>query len=242
MSSTRRLLDAWESLRSVTPAQRAIELAAIARPDVATNQIGEWSVGARDGALMGLRSVLFGPGADAVGMCPECSERIEFDIDIDELRSVSVGTEHDEVVLATDGWVVNSRVPRASDLVAIESATSAEDAAEMLWRRCVVSVRHESRPSAVDELPAAVRSSVVERWEQLDPLADVRLDLVCPACGAVSQQAFDVASYVWVEVDGWARRLLADVHVLARAYGWSEDEIVSLSPLRRRCYLEMVAA
>jgi hypothetical protein len=37
-----------------------------------------------------------------------------------------------------------------------------------------------------------------------------------------------------------ARSLLAEVHSLARAYGWTESEILALSPQRRSTYLEMV--
>ena len=43
-------------------------------------------------------------------------------------------------------------------------------------------------------------------------------------------------------MEGRAKRLLMDVHLLARAYGWSEAEVLALSPARRRFYLEMVEA
>jgi hypothetical protein len=35
--------------------------------------------------------------------------------------------------------------------------------------------------------------------------------------------------------------LLAEVHVLAGAYGWSEDAILALSPSRRQHYIALVA-
>jgi hypothetical protein len=31
------------------------------------------------------------------------------------------------------------------------------------------------------------------------------------------------------------------VHTLASAYGWGEQDILGLSPIRRRCYLEALA-
>ena len=37
-------------------------------------------------------------------------------------------------------------------------------------------------------------------------------------------------------------RILREVHTLAAAYGWSEAEILALSPARRRVYLELAAA
>jgi len=35
---------------------------------------------------------------------------------------------------------------------------------------------------------------------------------------------------------------LSDVHTLARAYGWRERDILTLSPTRRQFYLNMVGA
>jgi hypothetical protein len=35
--------------------------------------------------------------------------------------------------------------------------------------------------------------------------------------------------------------LLRDVHTLASAYGWKEDEVLHLTPARRHAYLELVA-
>ena len=42
------------------------------------------------------------------------------------------------------------------------------------------------------------------------------------------------------EVAAAARRLMADIHELASAYGWSEAAIVSMSTARRAAYLEML--
>jgi hypothetical protein len=53
--------------------------------------------------------------------------------------------------------------------------------------------------------------------------------------------AFDIAAYLWQEVDARARRALRDTHTLARAYGWREADILAMSDFRRQQYLEMVA-
>ncbi|HEX2516118.1 MAG TPA: phage baseplate protein, partial [Chloroflexota bacterium] len=39
-----------------------------------------------------------------------------------------------------------------------------------------------------------------------------------------------------------ARRLLREVHTLARAYGWREAEILALPGRRRQTYLDLVGA
>jgi hypothetical protein len=96
---------------------------------------------------------------------------------------------------------------------------------------------------AIDyRLPTSDDLLAGDAMAQHDPDADVRITLACPACGDRSQAHFDIVSYLWSELDDWAQRVLADVHVLARAYGWSEDAILALSPSRRQIYLEMASA
>jgi hypothetical protein len=50
-----------------------------------------------------------------------------------------------------------------------------------------------------------------------------------------------VVSFFWMEVESWAYRILRQVHALASAYGWSEGDILAMSPWRRQFYLEMVS-
>jgi len=51
---------------------------------------------------------------------------------------------------------------------------------------------------------------------------------------------FDIVSFFWSEICVQAKRLLREVHILARAYGWREADILSMSAARRQLYLEMV--
>ena len=79
------------------------------------------------------------------------------------------------------------------------------------------------------------------RMAQADPQANIQLALGCPACGHSWLALFDIVGFFWREIDTWARRVLRDIHTLALAYGWSEAEILALSPWRRQFYLEMVS-
>ncbi|MBI0381241.1 hypothetical protein JBE27_34525, partial [Streptomyces albiflaviniger] len=108
------------------------------------------------------------------------------------------------------------------------------------------SVHRSGRPVPADRLPAAelpepVQRRLAEAAERADPAADVTLSVACPECGEATRAELDIASYLWAELDHWARDLLLDVHLLATAYGWSEPQILALSPLRRRYYLELCA-
>ncbi|MEA2488926.1 MAG: hypothetical protein QOH21_718 [Acidobacteriota bacterium] len=76
--------------------------------------------------------------------------------------------------------------------------------------------------------------------EALEGEDDLRLAVTCPDCGAAWDVAFDPGAYLWHEVDAAAIRVLREVDALASAYGWSEEQILALSPRRRAVYLRMV--
>ena len=75
---------------------------------------------------------------------------------------------------------------------------------------------------------------------RLDPGACTDLDLTCPACQHTWIEPFDIGAYFWTELSAYAERLLHEIHVLARAYGWTEGDVLGLSRGRRRRYLELV--
>ena len=115
------------------------------------------------------------------------------------------------------------RLPTTEDLIAIEHMTDLATARAMLLERC----------GASEEMVALMAEA--------DPQADVQLDADCPACEHRWREPFDIASFLWTEISVLARRLLLEVHQLASAYGWSERDILALSPARRNAYLEMLS-
>ena len=50
----------------------------------------------------------------------------------------------------------------------------------------------------------------------------------------------DVGAALWAEVQRAAELSLIEIDTLARAYGWSEDEVMRLAPMRRAAYLQIV--
>ena len=107
---------------------------------------------------------------------------------------------------------------------------------------CVVEARRESVPVPATDLAAAEVAALSAALAEADPGAELLLELQCPACERGWWELLDVATFLWAEVEVQARRLLREVHVLARAYGWREADVLALSPRRRRLYLEMVSA
>jgi hypothetical protein len=240
-STTRRLLDAWEVALPLTPARRAQRLVGVLAPELSAAAVGAMSVGERDDALLRLREAVFGPAVTALGRCPACDDRVELSFEVHDVHVVPPDVDL-PIVVEHDGWSVTCRPPTSADLVSIEQVATPQQATEKLWRHCTVEARSGGSTRPPDDVPAPVRASVAARLAAVDPQADVQIRLACPACQVSWEQNFDIASFLWTELDAWARRLLGDVHVLASAYGWDENQILALSPFRRRAYLELVVA
>ncbi|AJE85102.1 MULTISPECIES: hypothetical protein [Streptomyces] len=243
------LLAAWEAGVAVLPHARARLLHQVARPGADEGTLAALPVGTREADLLALRRALFGERMQVRLECGACGEAMEFDLDAGafagRLTAPADGPGEpgrdggDPLRLTVDGWEVAFRPPTVADLTA--AAQAGPEARRVLLERCVHSAVREGRPARPHELPASVQRAIAEAAEEADPGADITLAIACPECGSSTRAALDIASYLWTELDAWAREVLLDVHLLATAYGWSEPEILALSPLRRRYYLELCA-
>ncbi len=222
--STAMLLDIWEAGAAQPPLVRALALLAPLFPETA---VAELPVGARDALLLLVREWLFGVQMECVAMCPACTTRLEFTLATTALRALAPTTAVQS--LDVGGQQLAVRLPASADLLALPPGPAAT---RRLIERCLIDA-----PAVLsDEALAAAATAMAAA----DPLLDLQIELACSDCGHTWAAPFDIAGFVWQELDRWARRLLRDVHTLARAYGWHEREILALSPQRRAFYLQLV--
>jgi hypothetical protein len=221
----------WERGLQADPLERPLAIVAAVDSGRAPEHLERLSIGQRDAELLALREETVGRMIEAVVDCPACGEALELSFDASRFDrgKAAAGQSH---TLAAAGAEVRFRLPTTADLVAVANEADVGRACEALLERCVL------EPPAA-QLSARAREAVGARMAELDPLANVELELACPACGEVGRAAFDVASFVWAELETVAWRALEDVHVLASAYGWREDDVLALTPERRRVYLEL---
>ena len=66
------------------------------------------------------------------------------------------------------------------------------------------------------------------------------LDHDCAECGSRQSVLVDIVDILWRQIAARAQQLLWDIHILARGYGWTSSEILSLSPARRAAHIAMV--
>ena len=238
--SAAQLLDAWERGLSEPTCRRAIPVLAAAYPEYSPSALAELSIGERDRQLLMLRQWTFGSQLASVANCSSCGEGLEWTMDARDLF-VEKPTETD-LSVELERYCVVFRLPNTLDLGAIGSCKDAASARQILLEKCISSARLAGEDVSADALPVAVTNEVISRMAQADPQADIEVELSCPSCGQCWQALFDIESFFWSEISSWAQRILSEVHVLARAYGWSETHILNLSPWRRQAYLNLVGA
>jgi hypothetical protein len=227
-----RLVAIWEQGVWRHPIDRALLLFALAEPDTPSSQLADLPLSHRNVALMALYQAIFGPHLAAWVDCEACSERMEFTADTANLSH----TPADESDLIEVKGLRFHR-PTSRHLARLAQAKSPEAAAHLLLRECAES------PDALpqeEEALGALLDAVEASMEAADPWADITVGVRCPACDHEAAAAFDIASILWEEIDSRAQRVLDDVHILARSYGWSEPEVLALSETRRAAYLARV--
>jgi hypothetical protein len=237
--SAAQIVGVWERGISQHPVDRALTLLAAGRPQSTPEQLAALGVGQRDAGLFDMRERLFGPTIEASARCPRCTQALEFTLRTSDLVADPGPGVDEPKELVAHGMVVKFRGPNTGDLRAIAPCSDVERARSLLIQRCVLEARRDGVPVATEALPEPVVARLATLLEESDPLADVALDLQCPECGHAWPLTFDVATFFWEEIEALARRLMLEVHTLARAYGWSEGEILALGAVRRRLYVEM---
>jgi hypothetical protein len=230
-----RLLSTWESGVQRHPIDRSLLLLALARPDLPGETLADISLGVRNASLLPLQQKYFNKRFNAWLDCPACSERMEFELDGSQLPPVVTETAEP---INIDG--LRFRLPTTRDLARLIGQTNdANTAAQSLLQHCAESP---------DDLPtdnhalAELLNAVGHAIENIEPWADISLAIDCPACDTQCEANFDLASYVWDQLEHRARHLLDDIHVLAQAYSWSQSDILALSDARRCAFLARVQA
>jgi hypothetical protein len=243
--SALELLTAWDRGAVEQPLERPLTLLAAAY-GVPAGSLAATSLGHRDALLLSLREQIFGARLTGLATCPGCVGELEVAFEVDEVRADGQGTDPAAAAprsLAAGGYQLAVRVPDSRDAVAAANARADPAATRaLLLDRCVSARDRKGRPVAAADLPAEVAAAAVASMAEADPQADVRLALACPTCGTSWEVPFDAGSFLWAEVEAWARRTLLEVHQLAAVYGWSEAEVLELGPRRRQAYLELIGA
>ena len=236
--SAAKILALWESGRPQHALDRALTVLAAASPGADRAALADLPIGERDARLLRLRAQTFGAPAEGFAECPRCAEWVEFSFDTGTLATEEGATACSSPAsvhaVQMDGIPIHFRLPTSRDLGEVVRAPDASGGLRRLVDSCV---RLPNESYLPDETIEKIGRAMLEA----DPRAEIILRLTCPTCAHEWDLLFDIAEFFWTEVSVQAQRLLREIDTLARAYGWTEREILSLPAQRRQTYLEMLA-
>jgi hypothetical protein len=190
--------------------------------------------GDRDYLMLQLRRLTLGERVQAVLACPSCGGNVDVEF---RVADVPVETRRQEAAahafMLQDGRRVRFRLPTGADQEAVLGLEIGE-AAEALFARCLI---HDGGTPATD----AERAAIIEAMDRVAPQVDLELEVRCLECSYEFLSPFDTTSFFFQEMRLKRGQLMREVHWLAFYYHWSEGEILGLSRLRRRVYLDLLS-
>lgn len=241
--SANQIVRVWEIGQSQHPLDRALTLLAFACPEFSPPQLAALSIGQRDAYLLTLREITFGQKMNGLAKCPNCGDRLEFDINVPDIRVAEISSPKVEKYnLQVEGVELQFRLPNSQDLAAIVGYKDIKAANSLLMQRCILQASNGDNSLAYNDLSPTLVNQLVRQMAECDPQAEILLNLSCPACEHSWQLLFDIVSFFWTEITARAKRLLQEVHTLARFYGWREADILSMSGIRRQMYLDLLGS
>lgn len=209
------------------------------------------SVGDREALVLHLRRLTFGNRMACLLNCPSpgCGKQLDLDLQVTDLLLPPCPRPKQlyEKTFKLNGSRIRARfrLPVGADQEAVArlATTDAVRAGEEIFRRCVVRLRRrgEKKLLSLQEYARALTAQVGRAMAELDPQAELILNLTCPECSSAFSAPLDAAGFFFRELGNGLNRLYREVHLLAYHYHWSESEILSLTSRKRRLYLDLLS-
>ncbi len=208
--------------------------------------VASLTVGDREALLLHLRRLTFGERMQCTLTCPQsdCGELMDLELKVSDLLQPPNPDPAPvyEFTVEKDGsrYRILFHLPTGMDqeAAARQAHIDIQTAAEVLLRRCVADVVGEDDNRLV--WSSELLLDLPARMAELDPQAELVLNLTCPVCGEAFSSIFDACAYVMQETGADLNVLYREVHLLALYYHWSETEIMSMNTSKRRRYLNLL--
>jgi hypothetical protein len=194
----------------------------------------ELTASERDRLLAEVYERTFGPRIESTVRCGVCQELFDLTFAIrDLLASLDSVASSPMVTRDPDGTYrtavgLRFRLPVGTDELAVIGLPP-QKAQSVLLQRCIL---ESNEPVEID--------AVQEAMENVAPVMNLDLDARCPECGGKQQVHFDIQFYLLRALLQESKRIGREIHRLAVAYGWSLNEILSLSRSQRQAFVEFI--
>lgn len=224
-------------------------------PEIVRNLL----VGDRDYLILKLREITIGDRVEAIIVCPnpQCGEKIDIDFDLRH-TPVKEGEISSQVFTVTlprqeafednepnRHYEIEFRLPNGADQEELAPlvVNNESEAVNKLLARCIQRIdgTMEIDESQIEKLPLSARRKIEKTMMELAPQVDLEMEAKCPECEKAFSFPFNVSQFSLDEMKANLNELYQEVHFLAFYYKWSECDILSMTPKKRRRYLELLS-
>ena len=199
--------------------------------------VADLSASDRDRLLAAVHRGAFGDRVASTPTCGQCSKPFDLHFSLAGLlASVEPLPSGERWSLLPGGRIetptgLRARIPTGHDELAVAHLPPGKGAQQLLGR-CL------EAPGDMADAAAAMDAVLSEAA----PILDVEMTATCPECGHGQPVSFDMQGFLLAALVAERPLLLAQAHRLARAYGWSWSEIMSLTRSERIRLHEWVEA
>lgn len=236
------LLQVWEKSLDKSLIDKSMFLLSVACSVSDIKILTHLSIGDRDMRLFLLRKWMFGTRLTNLANCPQCGESMEWEMSMEDfdLEEVNTLPSPRQFNLTVEDYQLKFRLPNSHDLIKVMNNKNYQNNPNKILEDCILNAKRSGHDCSTSEVPEKVFQTLDEHISKEDPKANINILLNCESCKHQWETAFDIVSYLWTEIDNWAKHILQEVYTLARAFNWSEKDILEMSPQRRRMYLQML--
>jgi hypothetical protein len=239
--STSQLIEAVDVGTSVNAAEQGRTLLALVLPDPSDERLDATSLAVRDAWLLDLRCATFGSTLKARVVCPRCHTQLALEIPRASIPLAQPRAEHlsgAPIRVRQGELVVEARSPDGAALARAAQCPDIASARVSLIASCLTVRSPQGDALDVEALDEQTLERVGAAIVEAEPGVEVSLGVTCVNCEHVWEPVLDILLFLWRELSSTSVQVLDQVHELASAYGWSEQEILRLSSRRRHQYVE----
>ena len=190
------------------------DMLADARGAIAPEDLPELRLDDYDRILAALFRSVYGDEAELHVPCRSCGERFEITLPLDAAFP-HLAQQQPQVPNEDCRTLAGGTVLRPLTVADVQGADDEVGPDTML--ACAV----ETRGSDTD-------ADVEAALEALCPLASEEIESRCPHCESLATCLFDLGRFLLASLAREKQTLVRELHVVARSYGWSLSEILSL--------------
>lgn len=174
--------------------------------------------------------------------CEKCKEAIGIYLTQESVREFLSETNHSETItIQLHGKSLTLRKPTGSDqLVWLQKPHNDKSSTTREIIRSLIS--NTEREHSDQELKIFEKSieTLSQAMEQLDPLVNFNVSILCPYCEETRAYFIDLETIVLNLLREAQEDYLECIHLLALHYHWDEREIISLPLWRKKKYISLI--